>query len=262
MMALRIKKRRSKCEEGAPDYMLTYGDMVTLLLVFFVTMFSLNDIIVKENILKIVSASFTGSGFFKGGKTLDINKLSYLSNSFMSLPSSQKNKQASQASKNKSIIEFIEKIQSNRVIVRQHEQGVIVSLLADAFFDSASAEVKLDDNRETIQKIASFIGFLDNQGYNFKIEGHTDSVDVDINGIWKSNWQLSSARAVNMLEQILNYTDQSKIKSIESKFEVSGFASSRPVATDNTPEGRAYNRRIDILITSDASLSSTKGINQ
>ncbi|AAX16797.1 chemotaxis MotB protein [Borrelia hermsii DAH] len=262
MMALRVRKKRSKCEEGAPDYMLTYGDMVTLLLVFFVTMFSLNDIILKENVLKIMSASFTGSGFFKGGKTLDVNKLSYLSNSFMSLPSTEKNKQASQVSKNKSIIEFVEKIQSNKVIVREHERGVVVSLLADAFFDSASAEVKLDDNRETIQKIASFIGFLDNQSYNFKIEGHTDNVDVNINGIWKSNWELSSARAVNMLEQILNYTDQSKIQSIESKFEVSGFAGSKPVATDDTPEGRAYNRRIDILITSDASLSSAKGINE
>ncbi|WP_024655518.1 flagellar motor protein MotB [Borrelia hispanica] len=262
-MIFKTKKKRSKCEEGgAPEYMVTYGDMVTLLLVFFVTMFSLNDVIVRENVLKIMSASFTGSGFFKGGKTLDIDKLSYLSNSFMSLPSTAKNKQASQAAKNKSIIEFVEKIQSNKVVVRQHERGVIVSLLADAFFDSASAEVKLDDNRDVIQKIASFIGFLDNQGYNFKIEGHTDNVDVNINGIWKSNWELSSARAVNMLEQILNYTDHSKIKSIESKFEVSGFAGSRPVATDDTPEGRAYNRRIDILITSDASLSFAKGIKQ
>ncbi|BCR20890.1 flagellar motor protein MotB [Borrelia miyamotoi] len=261
-MVFRARKKRTKCEEGSPEYMLTYGDMVTLLLVFFVTMFSLNDIIFKENVLKIMSASFTGSGFFRGGKTLDINKLSYLSNNFMSLPSAEKNKQASQASKNKSMIEFIEKIQSNKVVVKHHEQGVIVSLLADAFFDSASAEVKLDDNRETIQKIASFIGFLDNQGYNFKIEGHTDNVNVNINGIWKSNWELSSARAVNMLEQILNYTDQSRLKSIESKFEVSGFAGSRPVATDDTPEGRAYNRRIDILITSNASLSSAKSIEQ
>ncbi|BCR21718.1 flagellar motor protein MotB [Borrelia sp. HM] len=256
------KKKHTKCEEGVPEYMLTYGDMVTLLLVFFVTMFSLNDILFQENVLKIVSASFTGSGVFRGGKTLDINRLSYLSNNFLSLPSTEKNKQASQASKNKAIIEFIEKIQSNKVVVKQHERGVVVSLLADAFFDSASAEVKLDNNRETIQNIASFIGFLDNQGYNFKIEGHTDNVDVDMNGIWKSNWELSSARAVNMLEQILNYTDHSKLKSIESKFEVSGFSGSRPVATDDTPEGRAYNRRIDILITSDASLSSAKSIKQ
>ncbi|AYE36166.1 flagellar motor protein MotB [Borrelia turcica IST7] len=260
-MALRTKKR-SKCEEGAPDYMLTYGDMVTLLLVFFVTMFSLNDVIFKENILKIMSASFTGSGFFKGGKTLDIDKLSYLSNSFMSLPSTAKNKQASQTARNKSMIEFIEKIQSKSVIVRRLERGVIVSLLADTFFDTASAEVKLDGNRETIQKIASFIGFLDEQGYNFKIEGHTDNIDTGINEIWKSNWELSAARAVNMLEQILNYTDQSRIANIENKFEVSGLAGSRPIATDDTPEGRAYNRRIDILITSDSSLSTTKGINQ
>ncbi|WP_024653984.1 flagellar motor protein MotB [Borrelia persica] len=262
-MILKIRKKRLKCKEsGAPEYMVTYGDMVTLLLVFFVTMFSLNDVIVRENVLRIMTASFTGSGFLKGGRTLDINKLSYLSNSFMSLPSTEKNKQASQASKNKSIIEFLEKIQSNKVIIRHHERGVIVSLLADAFFDSASAEVKLDDNRDVIQKIASFIGFLDNQGYNFKIEGHTDNIDVNINGIWKSNWELSSARAVNMLEQILNYTDHSKIQSIETKFEVSGFASSRPVSTDDTPEGRAYNRRIDILIISDASLSFAKGINE
>ena len=58
---------------------------------------------------------------------------------------------------------------------------------------------------------------------NFKIEGHTDNIDTGINEIWKSNWELSAARAVNMLEQILNYTDQSRIGNIENKFEVSGL---------------------------------------
>ncbi len=65
-----------------------------------------------------------------------------------------------------------------------------------------------------------------------------------------------------MLEHILNYLDQSNVKSIENKFEVSGFGGSRPIATDDTPEGRAYNRRIDILITTDASLSFPKEIAQ
>ncbi|WP_187981826.1 flagellar motor protein MotB [Borreliella bavariensis] len=260
-MALRVKKP-SKCDEGTPDYMLTYGDMVTLLLVFFVTMFSLNDIIFQENVIRIMSASFTGAGFFKGGKTLDFNKLSYLSNSFMSLPSTVRNKQASQTAKNKSMIEFIEKIQSKNIMVRQEERGIVISLAADAFFDSASADVKLEDNRDSIQKIASFIGVLSSRGYNFKIEGHTDNIDTDVNGPWKSNWELSVARSVNMLEHILNYLDQSNVNSIENKFEVSGFGGSRPIATDDTPEGRAYNRRIDILITTDASLSFPKEIAQ
>ena len=160
-MALRAKKR-SKCEEGAPDYMLTYGGY-NFVVCFFVTMFSLNDVIFKENILKIMSASFTGSGFFKGGKTLDIDKLSYLSNSFMSLPSTAKNKQASQTARNKSMIEFIEKIQSKSVIVRRLERGVIVSLLADTFLIQLVLKLSLMEI-ERLQKDSIFIGFLDEQG--------------------------------------------------------------------------------------------------
>jgi chemotaxis protein MotB len=83
-------------------------------------------------------------------------------------------------------------------------------------------------------------------GRKFRIEGHTDSTPIDPNGPWESNWQLSAMRAIN----VLHYLTDLGIS--EKRFQVAGFADTMPVSSDDTPEGRAYNRRVDIIILDEA----------
>ena len=78
-------KKCPKCKEGVPEYMLTYGDMVTLLLCFFVLLYS--PPIEEGSRIKLILAAFSGLGIQTGGNTLQAGKLAELGNNIMSLPS-------------------------------------------------------------------------------------------------------------------------------------------------------------------------------
>ena len=97
-------------------------------------------------------------------------------------------------------------------------------------------------------RLGSYLNSDDLKGRKFRIEGHTDDMDVDPAGPWASNWDLSAARSI----AILNYLTGLGID--EKRFQVAAFADTVPIATNDTPEGRAYNRRVDIIILDDAHL--------
>jgi chemotaxis protein MotB len=86
------------------------------------------------------------------------------------------------------------------------------------------------------------------QGKKFRIEGHTDSTGTDPDGPWEDNWHLSAARSIAVLRFL---TD---IGVDEQRFQVAGFADTMPVSSNATPEGRAYNRRVDIVILNEGHL--------
>ena len=89
--------------------------------------------------------------------------------------------------------------------------------------------------------LAQFLSAEDLAARRFRIEGHTDTGVTDP-AVWKSNWELSAARAVNVLHNLTDFGAQ------ESRFSVAGYADTRPVFSNDTAEGRAYNRRVDVII--------------
>ena len=82
----------------------------------------------------------------------------------------------------------------------------------------------------------------------FRIEGHTDSTPTDPDSPWPSNWELSTARSTNVLHYLVDFGVN------EDQFQVAGFADTSPLASEETEEGRAYNRRVDIIILTDGHL--------
>ena len=84
------KKRERRVEEGSPQWMVTYGDMTTLLLTFFILMFTTAEIDGAE--LRMILAAFQGLGTFRGGNTLQVGKLAELGHTIMSLPSREAGK--------------------------------------------------------------------------------------------------------------------------------------------------------------------------
>ena len=75
----------------------------------------------------------------------------------------------------------------------------------------------------------------------YRIEGHTDSSSFS-SDLYASNWELSAARAVNVLHYLADYGCD------ENRFVIAGYADTRPKFSNDTEEGRAYNRRVDIII--------------
>ncbi len=238
-------KKCPKCKEGTPDWMVTYGDMTTLLLTFFIMMFNISEIDVTQ--MRIVLAAFQGLGSFQGGNTLQVGKLAELGNTVMALPSMERGKALDRARK-RAISEFQPEIATKKVRVTEDERGLVISLAADSYFRPASAEIDIDESRRTMERLADLLTSEDLAGRKFRIEGHTDSSPTDPAGQWKSNWELSAARSVNVLHRLAEYGAD------EKQFQVAGFADTVPLAAEDTPEGRAYNRRVDIIIISDGHL--------
>lgn len=242
MVPRRKKKRRS---EGAADWLLTYGDMVTLLLTFFVLMYTVATIDGER--LELILAAFAGLGSLDGGTTLQEGRLAELGNTVMTLPSMQRGRALDQARRNAVSI-FEPEIRSQRVRVTQDERGLVISLAADAFFDVASAELNIEESRNVFVRLADLLRSPELAGRTFRIEGHTDSAATDPDGPWPTNWELSIERALNTFRLLRDY------QAPEERFQVMGLADTMPLATNETAEGRAYNRRVDVIILTEGHL--------
>ena len=240
------KKKKKKCPpEGAADWLLTYGDMTTLLLTFFVLMFTTAT--VDGYKLKMILAAFQGLGLFEGGTTLTAGKLAELGNTVMSLPSMQQGRALDKARK-RAISLFQPEIRSQKVRIKEDERGLVISLTSDAYFEPASAEINIEDSRELLQKISRLLSSPELADRKFRIEGHTDSTPTAEEGPWETNWELSTGRATNVLHYLVDFGVN------EDQFQVAGFADTVPLASNDTPEGRAYNRRVDIIVLSEGHL--------
>jgi len=243
-----MAKKQKKQEEATPDTSLnTYADMVTLMLCFFVIFFNPDEVTQQQ--LDSISTSIQtgGLGAMAGGMTLASGRNAELGASIMSLPSQERGRSLGTALR-KAVSVFSPEIRSNRVRVTHDERGVVITLASDAFFAPASARINIESTRDILLRLGSYLDSDDLKGRKFRIEGHTDSVDVDPTGPYKSNWELSSARSISILEYLAGLGID------ETRFQVAAFSSTVPIATNDTPEGRAYNRRVDIIILDDAHL--------
>lgn len=246
--------KRKRREDGGASWLTTYSDMVTLLLTFFVMMMTTARVDGSE--LKLILAYFNGMGVLTGGNTLSVGKMAELGNTFESLPSVERGSSMNQA-REQAISEFQPEIASRKVRVQLNERGLVITLASDAFFEKGSARVEIDRTRNILKKLSSLLEGMPEK--TFRIEGHTDDLPTDPDGSWRSNWELSTARATNVLHYLLDYADNPN--QFEKQFQVAGFADTRPYeepvnpsSTRTLEEIRALNRRVDVIILSDGLL--------
>ena len=236
-----MAKQKKKAEEPSALWMTTYTDMVQLILCFFVCLFNPDDVDMAQ--LEAMMSAFQnrGLGSSIGGNTLSTGRSADLGNSINSLPSMVQGRAMGTALRT-AVSLFQPEIRSNKVKVTSEERGLVISLASDAFFNAASARVNIEETRDILVRLAALLNANEVGGRKVRIEGHTDSVDVDPGGPWQDNWQLSSERARAVLRYLFDFGVD------ENRFQVAGFADTVPVSSNETPEGRAYNRRVDVVI--------------
>ncbi|MBN1799282.1 MAG: flagellar motor protein MotB [Spirochaetales bacterium] len=240
-----FKRKKKAKEEGSPYWMITYGDMTTLLLVFFVVMFTTAEIDGSE--LRMILAAFQGLGVMRGGNTLQVGKLAELGNNIMTLPSVERGRALDKARKlAKSIFET--EISVRKVRIKEDERGLIISLSAELFFDPASAILKIEEARPILYKVRDLLRSEEVRDKKVRIEGHTDDVAMDEDSEYPTNWDLSAARSLEVLKYLIEYGVP------EQNMQVAGYADTVPVSDNNTEEGRADNRRVDIVILTEGHL--------
>ncbi|MFO7781017.1 MAG: flagellar motor protein MotB [Spirochaetia bacterium] len=239
-------RRKKKCPpEGAADWLLTYGDMVTLLLTFFVLLYTTAEI--DGYRLQLVLAAFPGLGNLEGGVTLSEGRLAELGNTIESLPSVQRGRALDEA-RRQAVSIFEPEVRSNEVRITQDERGLVVSLASDAFFETASADLNIEASRDVFIKLSELLQSDAVADRKFRIEGHTDDIPTDPGGEWETNWELSTARSLSVLRLLRDYGVP------EERFQVMGVADTVPLVSNDTAEGRAYNRRVDVIILTEGHL--------
>jgi len=134
--------------------------------------------------------------------------------------------------------ELAGEIKSGKIEMRLEPRGLVVSLKQAAFFPSAGDSVA-PASYPSLQKVAAVLRDLPNP---VRLEGHTDSVPIHT-ARFRNNWELSAARSIAMLNILSD-----KFQLSPERFSVAGYADTAPVAANDSDEGRARNRRVDIVI--------------
>ena len=134
--------------------------------------------------------------------------------------------------------ELSTEIKKKEITIRHETDGLVVSLSELGFFDSGSAEIKTDAQR-TFARIAELLASRD---CRLRIEGHTDDRPIHTPH-FASNWELSTARATELVRILITTYNY-----LPERLSAAGYAEFHPVAPNDTAEGRALNRRVDIVV--------------
>lgn len=224
----RLEREGEDEKKDASDrWLVTYADMITLLMVFFVVMYALSSRITSPNFEKL-ARSLHASLKKENGKDI-----------FANSPTEAKTREMEAV--NRRIKDSIAKFEGRSAVkVDLQDRGLVISLFDTAFFDPGGADLK-PAAEQALLKIGSEIATLSNA---VLVEGSSDNRPPGAGSGFSSNWDLSARRAVRVVEFL---TEHSHIPA--KRFVVEGFAEYRPLVPNDTPEHRALNRRVDIVIS-------------
>ncbi len=136
------------------------------------------------------------------------------------------------------IEQFRSMIESGQLRVRIVRNRMVVELPEGILFDSGRAELK-ERGQETLAEIANVLARIENR--SFQIAGHTDNIPIR-NRRFRNNWELSTQRAVTVTRYLISEGVPA------NRVSAAGYADTEPTASNDTPEGRAQNRRIEIVL--------------
>ena len=231
------RRRQEESSGGSPEWLTTYSDLVTLLLCFFILLFSFSSVDAEK--FRTIMASFQGgSGVLDGGTSLDIpiNTIE----DYMDVESDLK-------SLIEHLDEYVETLGlGERLEIKPEERGIVIRFMDNVLFDSGSAEIK-PESLEILKSVAELLNREEFSSRQIKVEGHTDSDPILRSSKFPTNWELSSARATNVLRYLV------EVEGIEGiRISSSGYSYYRAILPNDTPENKAKNRRVDIVILRDA----------
>jgi chemotaxis protein MotB len=182
-------------------------------------------------LIVFLSVNVAGCTFiFQKGRRSDVQKIEALSQQLDELEQAKK------------VLEerLSQEIKDKQVSLKMMEKGLVITFVADILFDSGKAKLR-SEMYPSLDKVARVLE-ENVPDLSFGIEGHTDNQPIKYSG-WKSNWELSTARALSVLHYLV---DQKGIS--PERVSVIGYGENHPVASNDTKEGRHMNRRVEIVI--------------
>lgn len=177
-----------------------------------------------------IAIGFSGCTIiFQKGRRADVERISKLKSDLTELERAKQELES----------RLKNEIDDKQVKVEMLAKGLVITFVAEVLFDSGKAQLRKD----SFPKLDKVAGVLNTTvaDLNVGVEGYTDNQPIRKSG-WKSNWELSSARALS----VLHYLSQKDVS--EPRLAAIGYGEFKPVALNTTKEGRQKNRRVEIVI--------------
>jgi chemotaxis protein MotB len=248
------RRKKTAAHENHERWLVSYADFITLLFAFFVVMFASSQ--TDKSRAKQVSQAVEKA--LADGKTIGVPPAVAKvlggtvddrgqGNAQMRGPGGAQ--KAAKEAPAETVIELTpslrrltseldQEIKAGKVEVNLEPRGLVVSLKQTAFFPSGTDAIDAS-TYPILEKVAAALNAVSNP---LRIEGHTDSVPIHT-ARFRSNWELSAARSISMMEIMAT-----RFQVDRQRVAIVGFADTAPQTSNDTPEGRARNRRVDIVI--------------
>jgi chemotaxis protein MotB len=255
------RKPHEEDHENHERWLVSYADFITLLFAFFVVMYSISSVNQGKynQLTSSLGSAFSGDVSARIGPQANNGDISPRSNSRYSsliqpiklnqLHSEKQRRERENMAvlANQLANSLSQLINDGKLRVVQNNRGIRIDIHDTLLFSPGSAELS-PAAKQPLGEIANFLKASTNQ---IQVEGHTDNVPIHTDQFF-SNWELSAMRATALVRLFT----ESAIP--ESRLSAAGYGSAQPIADNATPEGRAKNRRVSIMILySDANQSNS-----
>ena len=260
------RRKRSHPHANHERWLVSYADFITLLFAFFVVLYSSSQVDKRKvgQLALAIQVAFQELGVFPASTTqiplhpnepMPFATVQAIENAkhdtelgrIANQPTDELDSVSEEANLTTLQNELQQALQHEialrAVALHREAEGLVISLREFGFFDSGSAEVR-PSALPALDRIASILSV---RTCRLRIEGHTDNVPIHTT-IVASNWELSTARATELVRLlILRYNFPPE------RLSAAGFAEYHPIASNLTPQGRAQNRRVDLVILTEHS---------
>ncbi len=232
------KDKCPECEECLPAWLAAFGDLMSLLLCFFVLLLSMSSMDAKK-VSEAIGSLSGAMSVLEGGTKTEISKKRIQESTPIESQeeTSQTVNRVQQAVSDAN--EMMEKGHGPSITLDDAQEGFVIKLPASLLFKPDSATIENQDALLFLKRVALIIDELP-KSMNVSVQGHTDNQPPSARSPFKDNWDLSSARAISVLHELLLDGVSPKILSS------AGFAEYKPIATNATASGREKNRRVEL----------------
>jgi chemotaxis protein MotB len=219
-------------KENLERWLLTYADLITLLLAFFILLYSMS----RFDAEKFKSLSNALRSVLRGASA---SPLPHETIMMMDDPGNGPIKTGDLNFLKSHIDELlVEKGLTDKISATVEDRGLVIRISESAFFDLGSADLK-DQAKGILDLFGSVLSEIPN---HVRIEGHTDNLPIK-NEKYPSNWELSTYRATTCIRYLIETYGMKP-----DRISAMGYSEYRPIAGNDTPEGRNQNRRVDIVV--------------
>jgi chemotaxis protein MotB len=231
------KKPACICPKCLPGWLAAFGDLMSLLLTFFVLLLSMSTMD-RNKIAEAIGSLNGAMSVLEGGIKSEVSH----HRQQLATPIDSQEETADAVNRIASAVveanEFIDEGGGPTITLQDAEEGFMITLPAKLLFADGSAKLVGDDSMLFLKRVSQIVGQFP-QDIEVSVRGYTDDRKVK-GSIFEDNWDLSSARAISVVKELINNGVSPK------RVHGAGFGEFRPIATNFTEEGRAKNRRVEI----------------